>query len=230
MFQIEGHSKSSTIRSILCCLFVPETSTILKPFFFILDKIQDLFPLLIKVVWVCADISLQHKDHQNPRLPTCLGLNILSKTLKEFGFPGKAEKDISLQQFRWNNTLPSLDMQRKEWTQRKNASLSLIYVFISIYILKSYKCTLVKYCECTKSSKICSKDSFSSQPEQLKIQSTPTPSKDTGFIGVIKPPKQSNAGHGELSKVPPSTECCQPLAHVGATFSQLQRPNLSTAG
>lgn len=121
-------------------------------------------------------------------------------------------------------------MQRKEWTQRKNASLSLIYVFISIYILKSYKCTLVKYCECTKSSKICSKDSFSSQPEQLKIQSTPTPSKDTGFIGVIKPPKQSNAGHGELSKVPPSTECCQPLAHVGATFSQLQRPNLSTAG
>lgn len=95
MFWIEDHSKSSTIRSILFHLFVPETSTILR-LFFSLWKIQDLFPLLIKVVWVCFDISLQFKDHQNARLPTCLGLNILSKTLKEFGFPAKAEKDVSL--------------------------------------------------------------------------------------------------------------------------------------
>lgn len=50
----------------------------------------------MKVVWVCVDIPLQLKDHQNARLPTCLGLNILSKTLKEFGFPAKAEKDLSL--------------------------------------------------------------------------------------------------------------------------------------
>lgn len=73
--------------------------------------------------------------------------------------------------------------------------------------------------------------SLSFQPAQLKIQSTPPPSsKDTGFICVSKPPKQSSPGWGELGRVPHSTECCQLLAHVGAISSQMSAGGLGRPG
>lgn len=90
-FKIQHHQKY--YFSFVCTRNLYNFKTV----FFILDKIYDLFPLLIKVVWVCVDIPLQLKGYQNARLPTCLGLNILSMTLKELVFLAKAEEDISLQ-------------------------------------------------------------------------------------------------------------------------------------
>ena len=87
---------------------------------------------------------------------------------------------------------------------KEKASLSLIYVFISISVLTNYRCTVSEVLWMHKRAAKCAPRIW---PVQLKIQSIPPPSsKDPGFMHIVERPKQRSAGCGELRRTPRSAE------------------------